>query len=67
MNYLSAYFPQVEGYIFGSSANNLGFSGCDIDMYIDCGVYPWLEANTEGRDCYSDHICIARCHFNVNI
>lgn len=47
VNYLLTYFPRVQGYIFGSSANNLGFSGCDIDLYIDCGVYPWLEAKTE--------------------
>lgn len=46
-NYLSPYFPQVLGHIFGSSANNLGFTGCDVDIYLDIGVYPWLTCETK--------------------
>lgn len=49
VNYLSTYFPRVQGFVFGSSANNLGFTGCDVDLYLDVGVYPWLECETEGR------------------
>ncbi|XP_045133621.1 speckle targeted PIP5K1A-regulated poly(A) polymerase-like isoform X2 [Portunus trituberculatus] len=43
VNYLTPYFPKVVGHIFGSAANNLGFTGCDVDIYLDLGVYPWIE------------------------
>ncbi|KAG0719719.1 Speckle targeted PIP5K1A-regulated poly(A) polymerase [Chionoecetes opilio] len=54
--FLSPHFPRVLGYIFGSSANNLGFSGCDVDIYLDVGIYPWVDCETkaaaqaQGRD-----------------
>lgn len=50
VNYLSPYFPQVIGHIFGSSANNLGFTGCDVDIYLDIGVYPWVDCETKGKE-----------------
>uniref|UniRef100_A0A0P4WES5 Uncharacterized protein n=1 Tax=Scylla olivacea TaxID=85551 RepID=A0A0P4WES5_SCYOL len=47
VNYLSPYFPKVVGHIFGSAANNLGFTGCDVDIYLDLGVYPWIECENK--------------------
>lgn len=46
-NYLSPFFPKVVGHIFGSAANNLGFTGCDVDIYLDLGVYPWIECENK--------------------
>ncbi|KAG7167225.1 Speckle targeted PIP5K1A-regulated poly(A) polymerase-like [Homarus americanus] len=41
VQFLMHLFPCVFGYVFGSSANNLGFKGCDVDMYVDLGINPW--------------------------
>ncbi|MPC10941.1 hypothetical protein E2C01_003585 [Portunus trituberculatus] len=49
VNYLTPYFPKVVGHIFGSAANNLGFTGCDVDIYLDLGVYPWIEYESKGE------------------
>ncbi|XP_045605906.2 speckle targeted PIP5K1A-regulated poly(A) polymerase [Procambarus clarkii] len=46
VQFLMRGFPRVFGFVFGSSANNLGFRGCDVDMYVDIGVNPWAS-------CYS--------------
>lgn len=48
VRFLTPHFPKVLAYIFGSSANNLGFTGCDVDMYLDLGVYPWDPRYTKG-------------------
>nr|XP_053641473.1 LOW QUALITY PROTEIN: speckle targeted PIP5K1A-regulated poly(A) polymerase-like [Cherax quadricarinatus] len=44
--FLMHHFSRVFGFIFGSSANNLGFKGCDVDLYVDIGINPWAS-------CYS--------------
>lgn len=41
--FLQQHFPTVRGvqaFVFGSSANNLGFKGCDLDLYVELGFNP---------------------------
>lgn len=45
MEFLAPHFPKVFAYVFGSSANNLGFVGCDVDLYMDLGVDPWAQGS----------------------
>ncbi|CAL4091378.1 unnamed protein product, partial [Meganyctiphanes norvegica] len=40
---LRQHFPDVRAYVFGSSANNLGFRGCDVDLYVELGYDPWAS------------------------
>ncbi|XP_076064131.1 speckle targeted PIP5K1A-regulated poly(A) polymerase-like isoform X2 [Oratosquilla oratoria] len=44
-NMLRQQFPGTITYIFGSSANNLGFKGCDVDMYAELGVDVWATGS----------------------
>ena len=39
--FLRPDFPMAHACVFGSSANNLGFVGCDVDLYVHLGVDPW--------------------------
>ncbi|KAK7074464.1 hypothetical protein SK128_025276 [Halocaridina rubra] len=52
--YLKPHFPSVVGHIFGSSANNLGFVGCDVDLYVHLGVAPWGGSRAEKEKKASD-------------
>ena len=38
---LQMIFPGTRAYLFGSSVNNLGFVGSDVDLYVDLGIDPW--------------------------
>ncbi|XP_071546127.1 uncharacterized protein [Panulirus ornatus] len=49
VQFLMPHFPHVFGYVFGSSANNLGFVGCDVDLYVDLGVNPWAEGYSKAE------------------
>ncbi|KAK4317606.1 hypothetical protein Pmani_011313 [Petrolisthes manimaculis] len=49
VRFLTPHFPKVIAHMFGSSANNLGFTGCDVDLYVDLGVYPWDPGYTRGE------------------
>lgn len=51
MDFLAPHFPKVFAYVFGSSANNLGFVGCDVDLYMDLGVDPWAQGSKSEMDC----------------
>ncbi|XP_018017775.1 uncharacterized protein LOC108674345 [Hyalella azteca] len=43
---LRPIFPAVSCHIFGSSANNLGFTGADVDLYADLGYDPYDTPRT---------------------
>lgn len=49
-NFLRPDFPVAMACVFGSSANNLGFVGCDVDLYVHLGVDPWSEGTKAQKE-----------------
>lgn len=48
--FLSPHFPVVTAHVFGSSANNLGFEGCDVDLYVSLGIDPWAQGGKAEKE-----------------
>ncbi|XP_068221956.1 speckle targeted PIP5K1A-regulated poly(A) polymerase-like [Palaemon carinicauda] len=49
-NFLRPDFPVAVACVFGSSANNLGFVGCDVDLYVHLGVNPWSAGSKAQKE-----------------